>query len=84
VNRRYAVGDEAAEAAEGSQDIRLEARECPKRVLHGLPPALTLISYRAYSILKMEAICFSGTSIYFQRTIRNDIPEVTILQIIFF
>jgi hypothetical protein len=41
-----------------------------------LPPAFALISCVAYSsILKMEAICSSETSVYFQRTTRRYIPE---------
>jgi hypothetical protein len=46
-----------------------------------LPPALTLVSCSAYfSILKMEAICCSETSVDFQLTTRRYIPEdVTLL-----
>jgi hypothetical protein len=77
------VGDEAAEVAEGSRDIRLEAHECPERALLGLPPALMLISYLVYSTLKMEAICSSGTSIDFQLTVRRYIPEDRTLQFFF-
>jgi hypothetical protein len=37
-----------------------------------LPPAFTLVSYSAYfSTLKMEAICSSETSVYFQWTTRR-------------
>jgi hypothetical protein len=31
VSRRHVVGDEGAQVAEGSQDIRVEAGECPER-----------------------------------------------------
>jgi hypothetical protein len=31
VSRRRAVGDEKAEVAEGSRDMRVEAGECPER-----------------------------------------------------
>jgi hypothetical protein len=31
MSRRHAVGDEGAEVAEGSRDIRVEAGECPER-----------------------------------------------------
>jgi hypothetical protein len=34
VSHRHAVEDEGAEVAEGSQDIRVEAGECPKRVYY--------------------------------------------------
>jgi hypothetical protein len=41
-----------------------------------LSPDFTLVSCSAYSsILKMEAICSSETSIAFQRTTRRHIPE---------
>jgi hypothetical protein len=40
----------------------------PASQLLGLPPAFTLISWSAYSTLKMEAICFFETSVEFQRT----------------
>jgi hypothetical protein len=41
-----------------------------------MPPAFTLVSCLAYSsILKMEAICSSETSVDFQRTIQRYIPE---------
>jgi hypothetical protein len=40
-----------------------------------LPPALTLISWAdCSSTLKMETICFSETSVKFQRTTRRYIP----------
>jgi hypothetical protein len=41
-----------------------------------------LVSFSAYSNLKMEAMCFSETSIDFQRTTRRYIPEdSTLLQL---
>jgi hypothetical protein len=45
----------------------------PRRLL-SLPPASTLVSCSAYSTLKIEAICSSGTSVDFQRTTRRHIP----------
>jgi hypothetical protein len=39
-----------------------------------LPPAFTLVSCSAYSNLKMEAICFSETSVDIQWTARRYIP----------
>jgi hypothetical protein len=49
-----------------------------------LPPAFTLVSCSAYSsTLKIEAICFSETSVDFQRTTRQYIPkEMLVLFII--
>jgi hypothetical protein len=47
-----------------------------------LPPAFTLVSCSAYSsTLKMEAICSSETSVYFQRTTRRYMPEDGTLQL---
>jgi hypothetical protein len=40
----------------------------------------TVVSYSAYSTVKMEAICSSETPVDFQRTIRRCIPEDSILQ----
>jgi hypothetical protein len=41
-----------------------------------LPPAFTLISYLAYfSLLKMDAIFSSETSVDFQRNTRHYIPK---------
>jgi hypothetical protein len=42
---------------------------------YGLPPAFTLVSCLAYSILKKEMICSSETSVNFQRTTQRYIPE---------
>jgi hypothetical protein len=42
---------------------------------HSLPPALTLVSWSAYSPLKMEAIYSSEMSVDFQRTTHHYIPE---------
>jgi hypothetical protein len=42
----------------------------------GKPPAFTLGSCSAYSsTLKMDATCYSGTPVDFQRTIRSYVPE---------
>jgi hypothetical protein len=51
----------------------------PASRLDVVPPAFMLVFYSAYSTLKMEAICYSGTSIDFQRTTRRYIPEDSIL-----
>jgi hypothetical protein len=47
-----------------------------------LPPAFTLVSCSAYSsTLKIEAICSSQTSVYFQQMTRRYIPEYSTLQL---
>jgi hypothetical protein len=43
--------------------------------LHSESPALTLVSFSAYSTSKMGATCSSETSVYFQRTTGRYIPE---------
>jgi hypothetical protein len=43
--------------------------------LLGLPPVFTLISRWAYSTLKMDAICYSETSVDFQQTTGRCIPK---------
>jgi hypothetical protein len=42
---------------------------------------LTLVSYSAYSTVKMEAMCSSETSVDFQRTTGRYIPEDTAFHI---
>jgi hypothetical protein len=42
----------------------------------GLSPTFTLVSGSAYSTLKMETICPSGTSVDFQRTRRRYVPHL--------
>jgi hypothetical protein len=41
----------------------------------GLPPAFMLVSCSAYSTLKMESVCSSETTVYFQRATRRYISE---------
>jgi hypothetical protein len=40
-----------------------------------LQPALTMVSFSAYSTLKMEAMCSSETSVNFQQATWRFIPE---------
>jgi hypothetical protein len=50
-----------------------------------LPPAFMPVSCSVYSsTLKMEAICSSETSVYFQRTTRLYIPEDSTLRVSLF
>jgi hypothetical protein len=66
VNRRFG----------GTYRLHLQGRRISRsRKQQSLPPALKLVSCSAYSsTLKMEAICCSETSVYFQRTTRRHAP----------
>jgi hypothetical protein len=84
VSHRHAVGDDRAEVAEGSQDIRVAADECPERAYFGFPAGphrsvhtalINGLHCSAYSTLKIEAICSSKTSVDFQRTTQRYIPK---------
>jgi hypothetical protein len=59
----------------GSKSRTRNRRKCPLC----LPPAFTLVSCWAYSAnLKMEAICSSETSVYFQKTTQRFVPEIVL------
>jgi hypothetical protein len=49
-----------------------------------MPPAFTLVSFSAHSTLKKEAICSSETSVEFECTTRNYIPEYSALQVFYY
>jgi hypothetical protein len=61
----------------GTYRLHLQSRRISRgRNQHQVAPTFTLVSCSAYSsTLKMEAICSSETSVYFQRTTRRYIPD---------